>query len=151
MTQNPAQTPDWQLHDDEGFLGLIGPVWEDRAADQLVLAFTAEDKHSNQRGSVQGGMLMTLADRVMGHALRLHLEGEPVATIQLDTHFLEAAWAGDWIEARARLTRVTRSVVFIEGVLDSGDRRLMQANGVWKRLRDHDGKASARFQAQFMR
>lgn len=141
--------PGWRLHDGEGFIGLVGPLWERWDGDTLLLAFTAEDKHANQRGVVQGGMLMTLADRVMGHALRVHLGGQPVATIQLDTHFLDAGHIGNFIEARAELKRVTRSVAFVEGVVSQGDRALMRATGVWKRLRDSNGAAADQFLERF--
>lgn len=60
---NDAMTPPgWRLHDDEGFVGLVGPVWERWEDGALVLAFTAEPRHANQAGVVQGGMLVTLAD-----------------------------------------------------------------------------------------
>ncbi len=141
--------PGCRLHDDEGFIGLVGPLWERWDGDTLVLAFTAEGKHANQRGVVQGGMLMTLADRVMGHALRVHLAGQPVATIQLDTHFLDAGHIGHLIEARGELTRVTSSVAFVAGTVSQGERTLMQATGVWKRLRDSDDAAAGQFLERF--
>lgn len=145
----PPAPSGWRLHDSEGFIGLVGPVWERHEGDALVLAFTAGEQHANQRGVVQGGMLMTLADRVMGHALRLQLGGQPVATIQLDTHFLEAACIGETVEARACVTRVAKSVAFIEGRLHVGDRTLMTASGVWKRLADGSGEGAAGFRARF--
>lgn len=141
--------PGWRLHDADGFIGLVGPVWERWEGNALVLAFTAENKHANQRGVVQGGMLMTLADRVMGHALRVHLAGQPVATIQLDTHFLDAAQIGQMIEARATLTRVTSSLAFIEGCISQAERSLLRATGVWKRLRDSNGTAASQFGRRF--
>lgn len=151
MNHPPEPPEGWYLHDNTGFFALIGPVWERWEADALVLAFTAGPQHGNQRDVVQGGMLMTLADRVMGHTLRHAVDGQPVATIQLDTQFLDAGQVGDFIEARAVLTRVTRSIAFIEGRITAGDRLLMTATGLWKRLRDEDGRAAQRFSQAFNR
>ncbi|MGB7757158.1 MAG: PaaI family thioesterase [Salinisphaera sp.] len=151
---SPSDTtppPGWRLHDAEGFIGLVGPVWELWDADVLVLAFTAEQKHANQRGVVQGGMLMTLADRVMGHALRVRLAGQPVATVQLDTHFLDAGRIGHRVEARAELKRIATSLAFVEATVTQGERALMRATGIWKLLRDSDGAAAQRFDARFGR
>ncbi|HET7313436.1 PaaI family thioesterase [Salinisphaera sp.] len=145
----PSPPPGWRLHDAEGFIGLVGPVWEHWEGDDLVLAFTPEEKHANQRGAVQGGMLMTLADRVMGHALRVHLGGQPVATIQLDTHFLATGHIGEPIEARATPMRVNKNIAFIEGWISQSECLLMRASGIWKRLRD-DGTA-AEFDRRFGR
>src|SRR5207244_12112110 len=51
---------------DEGFIGLVGPFWMRRSGDGCRYAFMAEPKHHSRRGIVQGGMLMTFADRAMG-------------------------------------------------------------------------------------
>src|SRR5262245_4150797 len=58
----------WQPygHDDTGFVGLVGPFWTRQEGDKHLFAFTAAKKHHNRRGVVQGGMLMTFADRSMG-------------------------------------------------------------------------------------
>ena len=58
----------WERYgtDDTGFIGLVGPWWARKKDDSYEYAFMAEDKHHNRRGVVQGGMLMTFADRSMG-------------------------------------------------------------------------------------
>src|SRR6516225_8005066 len=56
----------WEPYTDEGFIGLVGPFWTRRAGDTHLFAVTAQPKHHNRRGIVQGGMLMTFADRSMG-------------------------------------------------------------------------------------
>lgn len=151
MTDSSMLSDAWRVHDDTGFLGLIGPVWERWRGDTLVLAFEAGAQHGNQRDVVQGGMLMTLADRAMGHTLRLALDGQPVATVQLNTQFLAAGQAGELIEAQASLTRITRHIAFVEGHVFAGDRLLLTASGLWKRLRDEDGQAAAAFRQTFGR
>src|SRR5262245_5689230 len=56
----------WEPYSDDGFIGLIGPFWMRRSGNSYDYAFLAEHKHHNRRGVVQGGMLMTFADRSMG-------------------------------------------------------------------------------------
>ena len=56
----------WEAYTDEGFIGLVGPLWTRMEGDTRRFAFKAEHKHHNRRGVVQGGMLMTFADRTMG-------------------------------------------------------------------------------------
>ena len=152
MQDTPSEATGWHIHDEQGFAGLVGPIWERWAADdQLVLALELGMRHVNQAGVAQGGLLVTLADRVMGHALRHGLDGEPVATVQLDTHFMSAGQVGDIVEGRARMTRITRSLAFIDGTITCGDRTLVSARGVWKRLADPDGTAAAAFRQRFIR
>lgn len=42
------------------------PIWERRDADGMHYGFVADPRHANLLGVVQGGMLMTFADRALG-------------------------------------------------------------------------------------
>src|SRR5262245_4039976 len=56
----------WKIVDTTGFLHLIGPLWERVVEGSHEYALQTEDKHHNRRGLVQGGVLMTFADRACG-------------------------------------------------------------------------------------
>ncbi len=126
----------WEPYEDEGFIGLVGPLWQRPGDDGWpVFAFLAAPKHHNRRGVVQGGMLMTFADRSMGVTAWNAAGNQPHATIQLDVHFVEAVQIGDFVEARCEVVRRTRSLVFMRGTLVVGERTVATANGVWKRVK----------------
>ena len=132
----------WEPYKDEGFIGLVGPFWsrpiktgqKTETADSVEYAFLAETKHHNRRGVVQGGMLMTFADRSMGMTCWYANEKQPQATIQLDVHFIDAVQVGEFVECRAEVVRRTRSLIFMAGELVVGERVVATANGVWKTL-----------------
>jgi acyl-coenzyme A thioesterase PaaI-like protein len=126
----------WQPygHDDTGFIGLVGPFWSRPNGDSFRYAFMAQDKHHNRRGVVQGGMLMTFADRSMGMTCWYANEKQPQATVQLDMHFIDAVQVGEFVECRAKVVRRTRSLVFMESELVAGARVVATAKGVWKTL-----------------
>lgn len=124
----------WELYRDEGFIGLVGPFWTRRADETHCYAFVAERKHHNRRGVVQGGMLMTFADRAMGMTCWYANERQPQATVQLDMHFIDAVQIGDFVEAKCRVVRRTRALVFMSSELVVGSRVVATANGVWKTL-----------------
>src|SRR4029077_1548353 len=126
----------WQPygHDDTGFVGLVGPFWSRPKGDSFEYAFMAQDKHHNRRGVVQGGMLMTFADRSMGMTCWYANEKQPQATVQLDMHFVDAVQVGEFVEAKCRVVRRTRSLVFMAADLVVGPRVVATANGVWKTL-----------------
>jgi acyl-coenzyme A thioesterase PaaI-like protein len=121
-------------HDDTGFIGLVGPFWSRPSGDSFRYAFMAEDKHHNRRGVVQGGMLMTFADRSMGMTCWYANERQPQATVQLDMHFIDAVQVGEFVEANCTVVRRTRSLVFMSAELVVGTRVVATANGVWKTL-----------------
>jgi len=130
----------WQPYaqDDTGFIGLVGPFWsrpkKSHMGDSVEYAFMAERKHHNRRGVVQGGMLMTFADRSMGMTCWYANERQPQATVQLDVHFIDAVQIGEFVECRAKVVRRTRSLVFMAAELVVGERVVATANGVWKTL-----------------
>lgn len=136
MTDNFILPSGWFIHDENGFLGHVGPIIQRWEEDRLVLGFAAQDKHRNRRDYVQGGMLVTLADRTMGQTLREKIGEKPVATIHLDVHFISAAHIGEFIEARAKIVRITSNVVFLEAKLTVDSRLVLTAKGIWKRLKE---------------
>ena len=105
----------WEPYRDEGFIGLVGPFWTRPSGDSYLYAFMAEPKHHNRRGVVQGGMLMTFADRSMGMTCWYANERQPQATVQLDMHFIDAVQIGEFVEAKCTVVRRTRSLVFMSG------------------------------------
>ena len=128
---DPA-TAGWNPYRDEGFIGLVGPFWQKDTARGPIFAFLAEPKHENPFGVVQGGMLMTFADRALGMTAWHANERRPQATIQLDVHFIEAVRTGDFVEAECRIVRRMRSVMFLSAMLVVHSRVVATANGVWK-------------------
>jgi acyl-coenzyme A thioesterase PaaI-like protein len=126
----------WTILETTGFLHLIGPLWHRLVNGQYEYALITEDKHHNRRGLVQGGVLMTFADRTCGMTAR-YASGKPtLATVQLDTHFVEAGKIGEVLISRPRVVRSTRSLIFISTEVTVDKRVLAMANGVFKILKN---------------
>src|ERR1700712_882230 len=85
----------WKLVETSGFLSLVGPLWERVVDGEHEYALVAQDKHHNRRGRVQGGLLMTFADRSCGMTAR-YVSGRPtLATVQMDVHFVDSGKIGE--------------------------------------------------------
>jgi acyl-coenzyme A thioesterase PaaI-like protein len=124
----------WETYRDDGFIGLVGPFWMKKVGDSYRYAFIAEPKHHNRRGVVQGGMIMTFADRSLGMTAWYANGKIPQATVHLDVHFIDAVQIGEFVEAACRVVRRTRSLIFMSGEITVGGRVVATANGVWKAL-----------------
>jgi len=125
----------WTIVDATGFMQLIGPMWQRLVDGKLEFALVTEDKHHNRRGLVQGGVLMTFADRSCGMTAR-HVSGKPMlATVQLDTHFVEAGKIGEILVSRPHVVRSTRSLIFITAEITVDRRCIAMASGVFKILK----------------
>jgi acyl-coenzyme A thioesterase PaaI-like protein len=126
----------WKIVETTGFLHLIGPLWQRTVDGELEFALITEDKHHNRRGLVQGGVLMTFADRTCGITAR-HVSGKPtLATVQLDTHFVESGRIGEVLISRPHVVRSTRSLIFITTEVTVDKRCIAMASGVFKILKN---------------
>lgn len=118
----------------------VGPLYVRRDERGVLFGFEAAPHHGNERQGVHGGMLMTLADQVLGLTVLEAIGWGPAATVSLNCNFVSSAVPGDWIEGRAEVVRVTRSLVFVRGTLSTRDAVVLTADGLWKIL---DGKPKA--------
>ena len=125
----------WKIVETSGFLHLIGPLWQSTVDGELEFALITEDKHHNRRGLVQGGVLMTFADRTCGITARLRLGKPTLATVQLDTHFVEAGKIGEILISKPHVVRSTRSLIFITTEVTVDKRCIAMASGVFKILK----------------
>jgi acyl-coenzyme A thioesterase PaaI-like protein len=139
MTDKAAEqliSDGWTIVETSGFINLVGPLWQRMVDGEPEYALIAEDKHHNRRSLVQGGLLMTFADRACGMTARF-VSGKPtMATVQLDVHFVDAGKIGETLMARPRVIRTTRSLVFVSAEVKANDRTIIMANGVFKILKD---------------
>src|SRR5262245_5012299 len=125
----------WSIVDTSGFLQLVGPLWHRLVDGDYEYALITEDKHHNRRGLVQGGVLMTFADRACGMTAR-YVSGKPtLATVQLDTHFVESGKIGEVLVTKPHVVRSTRSLIFITTEVTVDKRVLAMASGVFKILK----------------
>jgi acyl-coenzyme A thioesterase PaaI-like protein len=126
----------WTVVETTGFLHLVGPLWQRVVNGEHEYALVAQDKHHNRRGLVQGGVIMTFADRTCGMTAR-YVSGRPtLATIQLDTHFVESGKIGEILLSKPRVVRATRSLIFISTEVTVDKRCIAMASGVFKILKN---------------
>src|ERR1700759_1889037 len=112
MTDTAAEqlkSDGWSIVDTTGFISLVGPLWQRVVDGAHEYALIAQDKHHNRRGLVQGGLLMTFADRTCGMTARF-VSGRPtLATVQLDTHFVDSGKIGEVLRSKPRVGLSNRS------------------------------------------
>jgi acyl-coenzyme A thioesterase PaaI-like protein len=126
----------WTIVETTGFLHLVGPLWQRLVDGEHEYALVAQDKHHNRRGLVQGGVLMTFADRTCGMTARYVSAKPTLATVQMDTHFVEAGKIGETLISRPHVVRSTRSLIFITTEITVDKRCIAMASGVFKILKN---------------
>ncbi|HYF08291.1 MAG TPA: PaaI family thioesterase [Acetobacteraceae bacterium] len=112
----------------------IGPYLRRRTPKGYVYAFQTDERHANINGVLHGGMLVTFADQALGSTVYEATGKRKCVTASLNVQFVNAVKPGEFVECDAEVIRVTRSLVFIRGMLRVGDRVVLAADGVWKIL-----------------
>src|SRR5471032_1547762 len=117
----------------DDFVGLIGPLWYKVEGEKIRVGLPLEPRHGNPMGWAHGGLLVTVADMVMGagsgHATGIRW---PHPTVSLSTEFVRGAKLGQWLEGTARVARRTLNFCFCSCDLVSGGEIVLVATGVFK-------------------
>ena len=123
---------------------LVGPIYDFVGDDDVAArGFRVAQKHINRAGIVHGGMLMSFADLVLSRGVRKASAG-PGVTVRMTTEFLGPAHLGDWVEGAARVSRATKTLIFVDSEVRANGHIIMTANGVFRRIRHRRGMAGAR-------
>lgn len=117
-----------------GFLESNGPLygkWED---EKLLLGFRVELRHCNPGRVAHGGMLATFADMLLPIASRFQSKSDMgfLPTVNLSCDYLAPAPLGAWVEGRAEAVRITRNLLFAQGLATADGEPVLRANGIFK-------------------
>ncbi len=128
--------PGWSPYlSNSPFTGPHGVMYQKIDADGACWrAFRAKTHHCNSARIVHGGMMVTFIDALMGLTVANSAKATAL-TVRLTTDFLSIARPGDWIVGQSRVTKLTRSVAFVEAEAHVGDRPLLNAQGIFKLMR----------------
>jgi acyl-coenzyme A thioesterase PaaI-like protein len=134
MSFDPAEQG-WRLMRGGTMPAGIGMPWAKRQDDRWRYGLLTTAEHANPQGALHGGILMTFADHGLSMLAWEAAQRVPCTTIQLNTHFLSAIKPGEFVELGGEVTRATRGLVFVRGMMSSGDRDVAAVDGIWRVLR----------------
>jgi acyl-coenzyme A thioesterase PaaI-like protein len=125
----------WRTWSRDNFETHIGPFYH-RMDEQgrIRCAFRVANKHLNGLRNVHGGCFMAFADYCLFAMAAPVLQG-PGVTVSFACEFLDAAREGELVEASCEIMRAGGSMIFLRGVLRSGERPLFTFSGTLKRVK----------------
>ena len=110
----------------------LGVPWAKKHEGQWRYGLLTVAAHANPQGAVHGGVLMTFVDHGLS-LLAWEAAGRlPCATVQLNSHFLDAVRPGDFVELQGEVPRRGRALVFVRGLVSVADRAVVAADGIWR-------------------
>ena len=133
----------WRTWSRDNFESHNGPFWHRMEDDgQIRCAFRVENKHLNGASNVHGGAFMAFADNCLFAMAAPVLQG-PGVTVSFGCEFLDAAREGELVEGSGEIMRAGGSMIFLRGVLKSGERPLFTFSGTIKRVKRRTPAAAA--------
>ena len=135
------------------FIGLNGPLYLRHEGDLVLLGFRVEKRHTNPMGICHGGMMASFCDMLLpisAHRKSAAARGRFLPTINLQIDYLAPAGLGAWVEGEGEVLRVTRSLVFVQGLVKADGAAVARVSGIFKLgptfddLRAADSTAAAR-------
>ena len=117
------------------FIGNNGPFYLKHEGPLVQIGFRVERRHCNPMGNCHGGMLASFSDMVL--PLSIHRKTTEVGhkflpTISLQLDYLAPAPLGCWVQGEAEVLRVTRSLVFVQGLVTADGEPAVRISGIFK-------------------
>ena len=117
------------------FIGINGPIYLHHAGDDVRVGFRVEKRHTNPMGICHGGMMASFCDMLLpisAHRKSPQARGRFLPTINLQIDYLAPAPLGAWVEGEAQVLRVTRSLVFAQGLVKADGEPVARVSGIFK-------------------
>ncbi|HKS56964.1 MAG TPA: PaaI family thioesterase [Steroidobacteraceae bacterium] len=114
------------------FLETIGPLYSAGSGAQLVVGLQVQEKHTNARGTLHGGVLASIADIALGYGLATSTNPPTsMVTASLNVDFAGSAQIGDWIETSLDIQKVGSRMAFANVYFMLRGERIARASGVF--------------------
>jgi acyl-coenzyme A thioesterase 13 len=114
------------------FLETIGPLYSAGFGASLVIGMRVQEKHTNARGTLHGGVLASIADVALGYGLATSTQPPTsMVTASLAVDFAGGAQVGDWVETTLDIQKVGARMAFANVYFSVSGERIARASGVF--------------------
>jgi uncharacterized protein (TIGR00369 family) len=112
-----------------------GPLYARWHDDHFQLGFRVNERQINPAKSCHGGMLSLFADILLSSAAQYQTDipRQFLPTISLQLDFMASAPLGEWVQGQADILKVTKNLVFSQGLITCNDAVVVRSSGVFRR------------------
>lgn len=117
------------------FASYNGPLYARWHEEHLQLGFQVQPHQVNPGKNCHGGMLGLFADILLSSAAQYQTDipRQFLPTINLQMDFMASAPLGEWVQGQADILKVTRNLVFSQGLITCNGAVIVRASGVFRR------------------
>ena len=112
-----------------------GPLFARWHEAHLQLGFRVGPQHVNPGNACHGGMLAMFTDILLSTAAQYQsaIPRTFLPTISLQFDFMAPAPLGSWVQGQAEVLKVTKNLVFSQGLVWADEALALRASGVFRR------------------
>jgi len=117
------------------FMAVNGPLYVRLVDGRAQVGFRVLARHTNPMNNCHGGMLASFGDMLLPvcvHRQSAEVGNRFLPTISLQIDYLAPAPLGAWVQGQADVLRVTRAMVFAQGVAQADGAPVMRVSGIFK-------------------
>jgi len=118
-----------------GFMAANGPLFLLHEGKAVKVGFRVEPRHCNPMGVCHGGMLASFCDMLLPlsvHRLSAEVGRRFLPTVSLQLDYLAPVPLGAWVEGECEVLKVTRTMVFAQGLARADGVTAVRCSGVFK-------------------
>lgn len=118
-----------------GFIAANGPLYLLHEGAVVKVGFRVEPRHCNPMGVCHGGMLASFCDMLLPlsvHRLSAEVGQRFLPTVGLQLDYLAPVPLGAWVEGDCQVLKVTRTMVFAQGLARADGVTAVRCSGVFK-------------------
>jgi acyl-coenzyme A thioesterase 13 len=132
MTQLDIPTGFAPIFRTSPFLETIGPLYSAGSGASLVIGMRVQQKHTNARGTLHGGVIASVADIALGYGMAMSTNPPTsMVTANLSVDFAGSAQIGDWVETSLDVQKIGSRMAFANVYFSVGCERIARASGVF--------------------
>lgn len=118
-----------------GFIAVNGPLYVYHQGQDVRMGFRVQARHCNPMGMCHGGMLASFCDMLL--PISVHRKSAEVGqhflpTVSLQLDYLAPVPLDAWVEGVCDVLKVTRTMVFAQGLVRADGVTAVRCSGVFK-------------------
>jgi uncharacterized protein (TIGR00369 family) len=117
------------------FMRLNGPLYLRHEGEIVQVGFRVEPRHCNPMAICHGGMMASFCDMLLpisAHRKSAEVGRRFLPTINLQVDYLGPAPLGAWVQGEGQVLRVTRSMLFAQGLVTADGAPAVRVSGIFK-------------------
>ena len=109
-----------------------GLYFREISENEYEFKATIREFHLNKREITHGGFICSLIDAGAGTAVHRTTNQKSCVTVSLDIKFIAPSRKEDELIGKVQILKKTKSMVFVNCILQKKDQLIASATGVWK-------------------